>query len=128
MIAQIQTSAQTRPGAASTKNIVCQSKCASTMPEIGLAITLASGMLIRNSVLARARSPRVNHLRISTMVQVSTPPSNRPRMKRLAISSFSVCTKAVENDTTLQNSIRHRITHLALHTEASRPAGICRMM
>ena len=85
-------------------------------------------MLIRNSVLARARSARVNHLRISTMVQVSTPPSNRPRMKRLAISWFSVRTNAVENDTTLQNSSRPRMTHFALHTEASRPAGICRMM
>ena len=128
VIAQIQTSAQTRPGSASTMNIICQPKCASTTPEIGLATTEAIGMLIRNMVLARALSARVNHLRISTIVQVSTPPSNRPRMKRLAISWFSVRTKAVENDTRLQNSSRTRMTHFALHTEASRPAGICRMM
>ena len=91
-------------------------------------MTWAIGMLSRNMVLARARSPLVNHLRISTMVQVSTPPSNSPRMKRLAISWFSVCTKAVDSDTTLHMTERPRITHLALQTAASLPAGICRMM
>ncbi len=128
VIAQTQTPAQRRPGRASTMNIICQLKCSSTRPEIGLAITCAIGMLIRNVVLARARSDLVNHLRISTIVQVSTPPSNRPSRKRLAISWFSVRTKAVENDTTLHTSSRQKITHLALHTEASRPAGICRTM
>jgi len=49
-------------------------------------------------------------------------------MNRLAMSSFSVCTKAVENEITLQNIKRPKITHLALHTAASRPAGTCSTM
>ncbi len=95
------------------------------MPEIGLAITEPSGRLSRKTVLARARSVRVNQWRIRTRVEVSTPPSATPSRKRLTISSFSVRTRAVDAEIAPHTSNRPKITHFALQTEESRPAGIC---
>jgi hypothetical protein len=46
--------------------------------EIGFAMTGPIARLNRNSVLERARSARVNHARISAILQVNTPPSASP--------------------------------------------------
>jgi len=86
------------------------------------------GKVSRNSALARARSAFVNQFLINTKVQVSTPPSERPSAKRLVASSIGECTKAVVREIELQSSSRQSSTRFGLQVEASRPAGICRIM
>ena len=127
-IAHNHTPPHNRPGAASSRNIVRQSETESTKPEIGLAIIGAIARLSRNTVLARARSGLVNQARISTMVQVSTPPSARPRANRLIHSSVPVWTKAVVMEIAAHASNCRKMMRLADHTPARRPAGICRTM
>lgn len=94
-------------------------------PDTGLAIIGPTARLSRKTVFARARSALVNQARMSTMTQVSTPPSEMPRANRLMNSSVSVWTKLVLNEIRLQNTSSTAMTRFGLQMLARRPAGIC---
>ncbi len=113
-----------KAGIAVTTNIMCQPNALMAKPHKGLPRAMATGVPI-STMLARARSSRVNHARISTTKPGSVPPSDRPSRNRLITSSVSLCTRAVVAEITAQPMPSIMRVRLALQTEARRPKGIC---